>query len=134
MASLIEGLLLTAFWCFVAWALILRFARERRLRGELPSKIRSRALRCPICGDPLPAWSGVFEACPYDPVHATYGITGGNEKGGGPPESNFRLRCARCDRDIWFSAWLDGTIRLHLGWLVDVSGGCEANWRRFIFP
>jgi hypothetical protein len=133
MASLTGGLLLTAFWCYVAWAFIHHGAHERRLRRELPAKIKARAFRCPICGDTLPAWGGVFENCPADPVHATY-ASGGTEKGGGPPESSFRLGCARCDRDIWFSAWLDGTVRLHFGWLWEVSNGCEDNWRQFIFP
>jgi hypothetical protein len=131
--SLISGLLFGAFGCYVGWAFIRSGVPERRLRRELPGKIKSRALRCPICGDLLPAWGGVFERCPDDPIHATYAY-GAMKEGDGAPLSSFRIRCARCDRDAWFSAWLDGTVRPHFGWLWEVSGGREDNWRHFIFP
>jgi hypothetical protein len=133
MASLISGLLIGAFRCYVSWAVVCYGAHERRLRRELPAKIRSRALRCPICGEKLPAWDGEFEKCPDDPVCSIYDC-GAKEKGAGPPLASLRLRCARCDRDVWFSVWLDGTFRLHFGWLWEVSKGCEDNWRSFIYP
>ena len=133
MVALISYLLIIAFWCYAAWAFVRYGVAERRLRRELPAKIQSRALRCPICGDTLPAWGGVFEKCPDDPVHAIYDC-GGKERGAGPPLSSIRLRCARCDRDVWFSVWLDGTVRVHFGWLWEVSDRCEPNLHSFIFP
>jgi hypothetical protein len=89
MASLISGLLIGAFWCYAAWAVVYSRAHERRLRRELPAKLASRALRCPICGDTLPVWGGEFEKCPDDPVHAIYDC-GGKERGAGPPLSSIR--------------------------------------------
>jgi hypothetical protein len=127
MVSVIGFSLGIAFCCFAAWA-VFCYGHERRLRRELPTKIQSRTLRCPVCGDTLPAWGGEFEKCPDDPVHAIYAC-GGEEKGSGAPFSSFRLRCARCDRDVWFSAWLDATVRLHFFWLWEVSNGCEEEVR-----
>jgi hypothetical protein len=109
MTSLFQVLLI-ASWVYVAWAFVRYGVRELRRRRELPAKIDAQSLRCPLCDGQLPIWGGAFEACPDDPIHTTWGF-------GGPPEGSFGLYCDHCLCKVWFSAWLDGTVVPHCGWM-----------------
>lgn len=102
--------LLTAFACYVLWAYLRYGLRDRRLRRELPAKLVGSPLRCLLCGESLPQWPGAFERCPDEPRHSTWDFPG-------TPVGSFGLDCGRCERRVWFSAWLDGTVRTHFGWL-----------------
>ena len=93
---------------FCAWWVVHTSVEDRRLRRDLPAKIKSQALRCPLCKGPLPVWAGVFERCPLEPFPLRVD---------GRTEGCFRLSCAPCGRDVWFTAWLDGTVRPHSGWI-----------------
>jgi hypothetical protein len=93
---------------FCAWWVVHAQVEDRRLRRDLPAKIKSTALRCPLCKGPLPFWAGVFERCPLEPFPI---------REDGRPEGCFRLGCDPCGRDVWFTAWLDGTVRPHSGWM-----------------
>jgi hypothetical protein len=96
----------------IAWLIARVQLDERRMRRELSDRIKSRALRCPLCEAPLPAWGGVFEECPFEPFAKLWGDRG-------KPEGCFRLRCESCGCEAWFEAWLDGTVGAHLGWLLE---------------
>jgi hypothetical protein len=93
---------------FCAWWVVHTQVEDRRLRRDLPAKIKSQALRCPLCKGPLPVWAGVFERCPLEPFPI---------REDGRPEGCFRLGCDPCGRDVWFTAGLDGTVRPHSGWI-----------------
>ena len=96
----------------IGWVLVLSTLNEMRLRRELPAKVRSRALRCPLCEGPVPAWDGAFERCPPPAPFPHWGDWG-------PPEGCFRVGCDCCGQNILFAAWLDGTVRAHPGWLFE---------------
>jgi hypothetical protein len=101
--------LMIAFDGLTAWWVASTKLGERRLRRELPAKIKAWALRCPLCDGSLPVWGGAFEHCPIE-ENFRWG-------GWGNPEGCFRLLCDPCARDVWFVAWLDGAVRPHLGWM-----------------
>jgi hypothetical protein len=109
MTSLSQFLVL-AFCVYVAWAFVRHAIRDLRRRLELPARINAQSLRCPLCGGQLPIWGGAFETCPDEPIHTAWGFDGS-------PEGSFGLYCDHCRCKVWFSAWLDGTVRPHLGWM-----------------
>jgi hypothetical protein len=106
--------LLIAFWVYAAWAFVRYGIPDLRLRRELPGKIKARSLRCPLCGGQLPIWGGAFETCPDEPTHTTWCCEV-------PPEGSFGLYCDHCRCKVWFSAWRDGTVRPHFGWMWEME-------------
>jgi hypothetical protein len=113
MTSLFQFLLI-AFCVYLAWAFVRYGVPNLRRRRELPAKINAQALRCPLCGGQLPIWRGAFETCPDEPIHTTWGFDGS-------PEGNFGLYCDYCRSKVWFSVWLDGTVRPHFGWMWKIK-------------
>jgi hypothetical protein len=116
---------IVAFDGWIGWYLVRSKRDEMRLRRKLPGKIKLQALHCPLCGGPLRTWGGAFERCPPMPPHVS-GV-------GEDPEGCFRLRCETCERDVWFAAFLDGTIRPHISWVLEnirlLEDGPDGTWR-----
>ena len=99
---------------FCEWWVVHTQVEDRRLRRDLPAKIKSQALRCPLCKGPLPVWAEVFERCPLEPFPS---------REEGRPEGCFRLRPRRVARCLvhGLDRWNRPTsFRLDLGKQISI--------------